>query len=56
MAGICRQEISPKQLRVQPLLHPEDLLPHVVIDDIGIGPGIQVGQEEDDGGEDSHHQ
>ena len=55
-AGIFRQEIAPKQLRVQPLLHPEDLLPHVVIDDIRTGPCLQVGQEEDDGGEDPHHQ
>ncbi len=56
VAGICRQEISLKERRVQPLLHPEDLLADVVVDHIRRGQGLEVGQDENDVGEDARHQ
>ena len=56
MAGIFRQEISLKERRVQPLLHPEDLLADVVVDHIRSGQGLEMGQDEDDVGEDGRHQ
>ena len=56
IAGIVGQEIALKQLRVEPLPHPEELLPNVVVDDIGVGQRLKVGQDKDDAGQDGCQQ
>jgi hypothetical protein len=44
--GVVAEEIALEQGRVAPLLHPEELLTHVVVDDVRVGQRGQVGDAE----------
>jgi hypothetical protein len=57
VASIIAEQVTFKKFRILPLLHPENLLARIVIDDKRIGEGLQVGVTEDsDRKQDYEHQ